>query len=111
MKTQQYYQNQSIEGLHIETGGSILVSPIASNIPVTQQPSNSKIIFVFSIAIFLGCAIGWFLNSSFTKSDLKKAELSALTAKLELDKNKEQIDNFCRANSSIRSGASIEIIR
>ena len=101
MRTQQRQRKESIEGLHIETGGSIVVSPIASNVPITQQPSNSKILLVFSIAIFLGTAIGWFLNHSFTQKNVEKAELSALIAKSELAKKQEQIDIWCKANSSI----------
>jgi len=109
MRIQQRYK-EPIEGLHIETGGSsslephfgILVSPLANSIPDTHQPSNFKILFVFSIATFIGLFIGWFLTNSINNEKLKSAELNTNLAKLNLAKNQEQIDNFCRANSSLR---------
>jgi hypothetical protein len=108
MKTQQHYKRPIAsedlrlgEGLHIETGGSILVSPVASKISDTQQPTNSKIVFVFSIVLLLSSAIAGFLGYSISQKKVEKAELSALIAKSELAKKQEQIDIWCRANSSI----------
>ena len=97
------------EGLHIETGGSILVSPFgyphgepfASKISDAQQPTNLKILLVFSIVLLLSSAIAGFLGYSISQKKVEKAELSALIAKSELAKKQEQIDIWCRENSSI----------
>lgn len=96
---------QPIEGLQIETGGSVIVSPLASVIRDEDQPSNSKIFMVFGGAIatlLIGTAIGWMMNAHFTQAAKDKAELAAMTAEFNLKKNQSQIDNFCKANSSFR---------
>lgn len=91
-----------IEGLQIETGGSVILSPFA-DIPDDCQPSNSKIFMVFGGAIamiLVGTVIGWTVNGHFAQTAKDKAELAAINAEFRLKKNQVEIDNFCKANSS-----------
>lgn len=90
-------RKRNIESLHLETGGSVIVSPIVSSV---SQPSNYKI-FVAVLILFVGAAIGWVLCNYFTQEAKNEAELKALSATTALTKNQEQIDNFCKENSSI----------
>lgn len=110
--TQQRQPKAQIEGLRIETGGSVMLSPLAETIPSdTQQPSNTKVLYVFGgiiTALLVGTAIGWILNAHFAqvakeKAELakEKAELAASAAKFNLQRNQAQIDNFCLKNSSL----------
>jgi hypothetical protein len=103
--TQQKQPNAQIEGLRIETGGSVMLSPLVETIPSdTQQPSNMKVLYVFSgviTALCVGTAIGWVLNAHFAQVAKEKAELAASAAKFDLQRNQAQIDNFCLENSSL----------
>lgn len=92
-----------IEGLQIETGGSVILSPFAE-IPDECQPSNNKIFMVFGGAIatlLIGTAIGWGIATHFAQAATEKAQIEASAAKFILSQNQAQIDNFCKANSNL----------
>lgn len=91
-----------IEGLQIETGGSVILSPFA-DIPDDCQPSNTKALTVFGGAIamlLVGTIIGWTVSGHFAQTAKDKAELAAMNAEFILKKNQIEIDNFCKASSS-----------
>lgn len=104
LKTAERQQSrQPIEGLQIETGGSVIVSPFASAIRDEDQPSNTKAFMAFGGAIatlLMGAAMGWMINAHFGQAAIEKAQLAAGAAKFELGQNQAQIDAFCKANSS-----------
>ena len=104
LKTTERLANRNIEGLHIATGGLVVVAPLASSIPDEYQPSNSKVLYVFGIAIaalLIGAAVGWFLNAQLTQSAKEKAEMKAMAAQFNLQQNQAAIDNFCKQNSTL----------
>ena len=104
IRTQEKQPKRTIEGLQIETGGSVVVSPFADVIPDEAQPSTTKICYVFGgaiTAILIGTAIGWGLCDYFTSAAKQKAEMAAMAAQLNLAQNQAKIDNFCRENSSL----------
>ena len=93
-----------IEGLQIETGGSVILSPFADSIPDDCQPSNTKALTVFGGAIamiLIGTVIGWTVSGHFAQTAKDKAELATMNAEFILKKNQVEIDNFCKANSSL----------
>ena len=92
-----------IKGLQIETGGSVILSPFA-DIPDDCQPSDTKALTVFGGAIamiLVGTVIGWTVSGHFAQTAKNKAELAAMNAEFILKKNQVEIDNFCKANSSL----------
>ncbi len=96
-------ERQLIEGLQIATGGSVVVSPLTDTIRDEDQPSNSKILWVFGGAIsilLIGGAIGWAIATHFAQASTEKAQLAASVAKFDLAQNQTGIDNFCKANAS-----------
>lgn len=96
---------QPIEGLQIETGGSVIVSPFASAIRDEDQPSNTKAFVVFGGAIatlLMGTAMGWMMNAHFGQAATEKAKLEASAAKFDLTQNQAQINAFCKANSNLK---------
>lgn len=102
--TQQRQAKPQIEGLRIETGGSVMLSPLAEPIPNdVQQPSNIKVVYFFGGAIvflLIGTGIGWNIANHLAQAATQKAQLEASAAKFNLAQNQVHIDNFCKANAS-----------